>query len=70
MSEERYEYVKAIIDCGELSWEYRVDGAFVTGCMSHDESVADWSEREIIDLTCSILEVSEDQRELIEVEYR
>ena len=68
--DERYEYIKAIIDCGELSWEYRVDGAFTTGKMTHDESVDEWSERDIIDLTCAMLEVSEDQRDIIEIEYR
>lgn len=70
MSDERYEYVKAIIDCGELSWEYRIEGECTTGKMAHDESVEGWSEREIINLTCSMLEIPDDQREMVEIEYR
>ena len=64
---ERYEYVNAIICCGELRWKYKVEGCDVSGSMPHDEDVSDWTDEEIIDLTCNMLDVSDDQRGLIEV---
>lgn len=70
MTDERYEYVKAIIDCDELSWEYRIVGSPVTGKMEHDELVEGWSKREIIDLTRSMLDIPDDQRDVIHIEYR
>lgn len=64
--EERYEYVKAIIDCGELRWEYKLpDGPVNT--MTHDEDVSDYSEDDIKDITRSMLGLEDDEE--ITVEY-
>ncbi len=54
MTEESYEYIKAIVDCGELRWEYCLKGSHQVSRMSHDEDVSDYSDEEIIRLvrTC------------------
>jgi len=67
MDDEKYEYVKAYIDCGTLRWEYRVVGRDVPGGMSHDEDVDGWSDEEIRELTRTMLDVPEDVH--IEVLY-
>ena len=71
-SEEReeYEYIKAIVDGGDLRWEYRLVGSHVTGRMAHDEDVTGLTCRHITDLTCSILNVEPGQRKIVQVEYR
>lgn len=48
---ERYDYIRAIVDCGNLCWEYKLKGNSVAGKMSHDEDVSDWSEDDIRKLT-------------------
>ena len=67
---ESYEYIKAIVDCGSLRWEYRLNGSHVVGRMAHDEDVLAWSDKEIIDLTCSVLDCTKKDRSVISVEYR
>ena len=64
---ERYEYVKATVCCGELTWKYKITGSDVLGSMGHDEDVSEWSDREIINLTAAMLDVPKDNREVIEV---
>lgn len=66
---ERYEYITAIVDCGNLSWKYKLEGATKPGGMSHDEDVETWSEKDIVDVTMGMLDIPEDQRDLIKVEY-
>jgi len=66
-----YKYIKAIVDVktGELVWEYQLEGSAVVGRMRHDEPVDGYTERDIIDLTCKMLD-AEDQRNIVTVEYR
>lgn len=66
---ERYEFITAVVDCGGLRWKYRVDGAEVEGRQQHDEDVETWSDKDIIDVTMATLDVPEDQREIIKVQY-
>lgn len=66
---ERYQYIKAIVDCGHLHWEYLLEGAEVPGAMSCDDDVEEWSEEDIIDVTMSMLAVPEDQRTMVQVIY-
>jgi hypothetical protein len=68
-SKERYEKITAIVDCGRLRWEYRIEGMKVSGRQSHDEEVEDWSDDDVIDVTMATLDVPKDQRGLIKVEY-
>jgi hypothetical protein len=67
--EERFEYVRAIVDCGTLRWEYKLIDSFHTGRMEHDEDVTEWTEQDIIDLTCRMLYVPDDNRDVVRVEY-
>lgn len=64
-----YEYVKAIIDCGTLRWEYQIleEGAPM-GRMSHDEDVEGWSDEDIETVTRMTLDVDEAQE--IEIIYQ
>jgi hypothetical protein len=66
---EEYESITATVDCGELSWRYKVKGAQVPGRLAHDEDVTDWSDEDIVNLTMSMLEVPEHQRSLVKVQY-
>lgn len=69
MSQDGYEYIKAIVDCGELRWEYKVKGGLCPGSMHHEEDVSEYTEEQIIDLTCEVLTVEDNQRDLVEVQY-
>ena len=69
MSTERYEYVKAIVECGELRLEYRLVGSSVVGRDRHDDDVSEWSDTEIIDVVCSLLSVDDDNRDVVTVEW-
>ncbi len=59
---EHYEYVRARICCGELSWEYQIKtpGA-PQGRMSHDEDVSDYTDDDIKQLTRDMLDCPDDQ---------
>jgi hypothetical protein len=37
--------------------------------MEHDEDVTEWTEQDIIDLTCRMLYVPDDNRDVVRVEY-
>jgi hypothetical protein len=65
---ESYRFVRAIVDCGDLRWEYQidVDGA-PQGGMAHDEDVSDWTEDDIRSCTRSMLDCPDDQE--IEIVY-
>lgn len=65
--EEPKPFCRAIVDCGNLRWEYRHPGAKVEGRMSHDEDVSDFSQEDIIDLTRSMLGLAPE--ETVEVVY-
>ena len=68
--DDRYEYVKAIVeDGGQLRWQHKVFGSEAVGRMRHDESVEGWSDEAIIELTCSMLCVEDDNRDVITVEH-
>jgi hypothetical protein len=66
MADERYEKITANITDGDLVWRYKVAG-LCHASMAHDEDVSEYTDEEIIDLTCSMLSVDVVQRELIEV---
>lgn len=71
MSNERYEWVKAIVCGDELRWEYKLEGSDMIGGQSHDEDVSDWTEEEIKKLTCMSLELEErDLADRLTIEYR
>lgn len=65
---DEYKYIRAIVDCGELRWEYKVTGCAMSGSQGFDEDVGDYTNDDIVDLM-SMLSVEESQREMIEVEY-
>lgn len=67
---ERYEYVKAIVDCGSLRWEYKLVGSHTVAKMDHDEDVEGWTDEQITSLTRAMLDVDEDNRDCITIEYR
>lgn len=67
---QTYEYVRAIVDCGRLRWEYQVKGLSVPGRLGHDEDVSDWNERDIRNCTRQMLDIPSDQDSVIEVQYR
>lgn len=66
---EEYEYITAVVDCGNLYWEYRIKGADRPGKQSHDEDVEHFSEEDIIGTTMTMLSVPSHQRDLIKIEY-
>lgn len=65
----QYEFIKAIVSGNSLRWEYKLAGNRVVGRQSHDEDVSNWSEREILDLTYQILDVSEPEKDVVQVQY-
>lgn len=67
MGNERYESIVVNIVDGELTWRYKLEEATRSGSMVHEEDVSGWSDKEIIDLTRSMLDVDDDQRSIIEV---
>lgn len=67
-TEEEYEFITAVVDCGTLYWEYQVKGR--KACrLNHDEDVGDWSDADIIRVTIHTLDVPSHQHSLIRVEY-
>ena len=42
-----YLWFKATVDCGELTFRYRLKDAVVDGGETHDEDVEDWSDDDI-----------------------
>lgn len=63
---EQYQFIKATVDCGELTWEYALEGRSPQR-MIHDEDVDDWTDEDIVDLTVDMLSVDPTQRGIIEV---
>lgn len=63
---ERYVYVRAIVDCGNLSWEYQLEGG-PEKTESHDEDIEHWTDDDIIKLTRSVLCMQPDEK--VEVFY-
>lgn len=64
-----YEYIRAIVDCGELRWEYKLKAFDVSGSMSHDEDVSEWSDEDIKTVTRMMLDVNDDDPVEIEVQW-
>jgi hypothetical protein len=69
MGIERYEYIRAIIDCGSLRWEYKIKGRSVVGRMDHDEDVDNYSDEDIRQITRQVLNVSQADPVFISIEY-
>ena len=66
---ERYEWIKAIVSCGELRLEYRLEGSLATGHWAHDEDVSEWTDDEIRRVAAGLIS-AEDQEKEIQVEWR
>lgn len=66
---EHYDYIKAYVDGNDLSLEYRLHGQHIIGRERHDEDVSEWSERDILALTRSMLSVADGDPIQIEVIY-
>lgn len=69
MSENGYEWVKATVDActGQVQFTYRVKGLAVDGAHDHDEDVSSWSDSDIQELGCLMLDVPDSDKETIEV---
>ena len=68
--QEHYAWIKAVIDCGRLSWQYQVKGLPTPGSQSYgDENVSHWSDKEIRDLTRNMLCVDEDDPVVIQITH-
>lgn len=52
---DRYAFIRAYVDCGELRWEYRIVGNRTVGRQSHDEDVSEMTEADIVALTRNML---------------
>lgn len=65
MPEEIYEYIRATVDCGDLTIRYQVKGNPSPGRMDHDEDVSDFTDDEIKDLIVMLLDVPDKQKDLI-----
>lgn len=64
-----YEYIRATVDAdGSLTMEYRVRNAKVSGRMSHDEDVSNFSNGEIETLVRGLLDATNDPV-AVEVNY-
>lgn len=68
---EHYEYVKAIFDCGSISWEYKLKGSDVVGrgCDDQDpEDCMDYSDDDIKQLVRDHLGIDPDDPVVISLE--
>ena len=63
---QQYKTILATVTEGQLTWTYKLEGC-QTSSMTYEEDVSDWTDNEIIGLTCNMLSVSKDQRSSIEV---
>jgi len=64
--DDGYEWFKACVDCGALTFRYRVRGSTRDGSQAHDEDVDGWSDADIRALAARIFDV---QPSKVEVEY-
>lgn len=68
MPEEFYDYVTATISCGQIYWRYQIHGLDVPGSQSfNDEDVSEWTDKDIVDLTCNMLDIPESEKHIIKV---
>jgi hypothetical protein len=67
--ESEYEYIKAVIDDGDMLIVYRLKGNAVESRTAHDEGVSDWSERDIRQCVKGLLDLERDEVKMIEVVY-
>lgn len=71
MNHEHYEYIKATFDCGEISWEYKLNGSDIVGRGCDDQDPDDcmvYSDDDIKNLVRSHLCVEADDPVVIELE--
>lgn len=61
-----YEWFKARVNDGVLSFRYRIKGGKVDGSERHDEDVSEWTEQEIKQLAVDLFEIDPAK---VEVEY-
>ena len=62
--EQGYEYVRAIRDAeGNLRWEYKMHGN-IANRMAHDCDVSEWSDEDVVKLTCSMLDAKPEEVEV------
>jgi len=66
--EDQFEYVRAIVDCGDLSWEYKLKGGREQR-MAHDEDISGWSAEDIKKTTKAMLGIDDDDPVEIEIQY-
>jgi hypothetical protein len=64
---DHYEYIRATIEDGQLRWRYRLNNANVEGSDTHDEDVSSWTDREIIELTKTVMTIESDDPVKIEI---
>jgi hypothetical protein len=67
--ESEYEYIKAVIDDGDMLIVYRLKGNMIESRTAHDEDVSDWSERDIRQCLRGLLDLERDEVKMIEVVY-
>jgi hypothetical protein len=56
-AKEEYVYIKAIVNQGTLSLEYKLKGSSVVGRMMHDEDVSGWKDSSILQVVSGLLDV-------------
>ena len=66
---EEYDYIRAIVDDGELRMEYQVKGLEVAGSDCHEENVTGWSDDDIIECVAMTLGLGDADRKMIEVQH-
>lgn len=65
---ESYAFIHAVVEDGELTLQYRLNGNNQTGSLRHDEDVTGWSDREIRQLTAYLLGLgTAEQVDLVDV---
>ena len=68
---EHYEFIKATFDCGQISWQYKLNGSEIINRGSDDQDpddCMDYSNDDIKDLVRSNLCVEDDDPVVIELE--
>lgn len=62
-----YEWIKATITDGSVTFTYQVPDLSTPGRMGHDENVSTWSDDDIRSLGCSLLDIDESCATEIEI---
>lgn len=64
-----YDWVRADVDEGQVTFTYRVTGLDRDGCTSHDEDVSDWTDKNIQELGCDLLDIERKFADQVEVRW-